>query len=190
MAGLCWSVPPPRAELLQGVREGLQRLGVSLRVLASDVLGAEARIDLVAADPDGRITLVLLATDEEDLALVALGLAQRGWVEARLADWAQLAPGQGLRTDGGVRVMLVAPRFSPQALAAVRGADPELFDLVTYRCLQDGAGVEVLLEPAWLGGAPARPGPAEAGPPPGARFRTGLSDADLVVSPEERRRLD
>lgn len=170
------------------MREGLPRLGLSLRLLAEQVLGAESRIDWVTADPDGRVTVVLVGTDDQDLALVTLGLAQRAWVEARLGDWQQLAPNLGLRDDGA-RVMLLAPGFSPQAVAAVRGADPEGFDLVTYRCLRNGGEVEVLLEACWLGGAAVAARPAEGGPPPAARFRTGLSDADLMVGPEERRGL-
>jgi len=189
MAEIAWARTPPRPELVRMVCKALPALGASLRVLARDVLGAEARIDLVATDPDGRLTLVLIGGGDDDLALVALALAQRAWVEARLPDWIQLAPELGLRADGSVRVMLVAPAFSAPAVAAVRAADPEDIDLVRYRCLQDGSDTTILLEADRLAGGRVAPGPA-AGPPPGARFRTGLSDADLVLSPAERRGLE
>jgi hypothetical protein len=188
MAEIGWARTPARPELVRLVCRGLPGLGTSLRVLARDVLGAEARIDLVTADADGRVTLVLLGGSEEDLALVALALAQRAWVEARLPDWIQLSPDLGLRAEGPVRVMLVAPAFSAPAVAAVRASGAEDIDLVRYRCLHDGSETQVLLEPERLAGGPVAPGPG-TGPPPGARFRTGLSDADLVVSPAERRGL-
>ena len=44
------------------------------------------------------------------------------WVEARLRDWRQLAPGLGLRPEAGVRVWLLAPRFRTESLAAARAA--------------------------------------------------------------------
>ena len=188
MTDLTWSTTPPRTELRRLVAGRLADVGSALRVIAEDVLGADAPIDLVAADPDGRVTVVLVGMEGDGLPLVSLGLAQRAWVEARLGDWHQLAPTLGLATGAGVRVMLVGPSFSSQALAAVRSADPEGFDLVAYRCLRNGAELQVLLEPCWLGGPPA-PDAGRGGPPPGARFRTGLSDADLVVSSEERRNL-
>lgn len=193
MTELSFAEAPPRAELIAQVQAKLGSLGGSLRVVARDLLGADARIDLVASDPDGRLTLVLIASEPDDLALVALGLAQRAWVEARLPDWVQLAPQLGLSGDGPVRVVLVAPRFGATAEAAVRAAGGEDFDLVTYRCIRHGSNgnagpAQVLLEAARVGGAPS--GPVAAGsPPPASRFRTGLSDADLMVSSEEKRRL-
>lgn len=195
MTDVEWSEPPPRAELLAGVREGLKELGFSLRVLAQDVLGVEARIDLVAADPDGRVTVILLTTSDDDLALAALALAQRAWLEARLPDWIQLAPQLGLRLEAPLRVVLVAPAFSPTTLAAVEAADPEEIDLVRFRCLrsgQNGSGVRVLLEPARMAGARVEPpGRRPPGAPPAAvRFRSGLAGADLDLTSDERHSLD
>ena len=192
MSDLAWSEPPPRHELLAQIKRGLSELGLPLRVVAENVLGAEARIDLVTVDPDGHAGLVLLSTGEDDLALVALALAQRAWVEARIPDWIQLAPDLGLRPEGPLRTILVAPDFSAPAQAAVRAADPEDVDLVRYRCLAtgNGSGIQVLLEPVRLGGTGLRaPGPRR-GPPPAARFRTGLADGDLSLTPDERRNLD
>jgi len=191
-----WSEPPPRAELVARVREALGEIGTSLRILAQDILGADARIDLVAVDPEGRVTVVLLTTDDDDLALVALALAQRAWVAARIPDWVQLAPQLGLRPDAPLRALLLAPDFSPATLAAVRAADPEDIDLVRFRCFRipasDGAGTRVLLEPLRLAGA-SRPAaaPRRAGSaPPAVRFRSGLSDSDLDLTPDERWGLD
>jgi len=195
MSDLTWCEPPPRPEFVARVREALSELGASLRILAQDVLGADARIDLVAADPDGRLTLVLWTTGGEELALVSLGLAQRAWVEARLPDWIQLGPQLGLQPEARVRVLLLAPEFSATAVAAVRAADPEDIDLVRFRCFRgpgNGSTVNLLLEPLRLAGTarpaggPRRPGSA----PPAVRFRSGLSDADLDLTPDERRGLD
>jgi len=195
MSDVAWCEPPPRPELVMRVREALSELGASLRILAQDVLGADARIDLVAADPEGRVTLVLWTTGDEDLALAALGLAQRAWVAARLPDWTQLAPQLGLQPEAPVRLLLLAPDFSPTAVAAVRAADPEDIDLVRFRCFRgpsNGGRVSVLLEPLRLAGA-SRPAPSPrrpGSPPPAVRFRSGLSDADLDLTPDERRGLD
>ncbi|MBW2313095.1 MAG: hypothetical protein JRH10_02805 [Deltaproteobacteria bacterium] len=195
MTDVDWSEAPPRAELVARVRDALAELGTSLRILATDVLGADARIDLVAADPDGRVTLVLVTAAGDDLAGVALALAQRAWVEARLPDWAQLAPQLGLRSEAPLRVVLVGPAFSPTAIAAARAADAEDIDLVRFLCVRgagNGRDVRVLLEPVRLAGAThAAPAPRRTGaPPPTVRFRSGLSDADLDLTPEERRGLD
>jgi hypothetical protein len=195
MSELEWCEPPPRAELIAQIRDGLHEIGTSLRVLAQDLLGADARIDLVTADPDGRVTLVLVTTGDEALSLVAMALAQRAWVEARLGDWVQLAPQLGLRAEASARAVLLAPGFSPAAIAAVRAADPEDIDLVRFRCLRtpsNGGAARVLLEPVRVAGArPAASPPRPTGaPPPAARFRSGLSDADLDLTADERRGLD
>jgi len=190
-----WCEPPPRAELVERIQEALNGLGASLRVLARDLLGDEARIDLVAADPEGRLTLVLVTTDDDALPLVALALAQRAWVTARLPDWIQLAPQIGLHPEAPVRAVLVGPAFSRTAIAAARAADAEEIDLVRFHCLRptaDGGRPRLLLEPIRLAGAgPRRPGTRAAGAaPPAARFRSGLSDADLDLTGDERRGLD
>ncbi len=189
MQDVVWVQDLPRPELVREVRRGLAELGSSLRMLAEDVLGADARIDLVAADADGNVTLVLLGAEADDLALVALALAQRAWVEARIRDWIQLAPDLGIRREGPVRVILIAPDFSAPAVAASRAADPEHIDLIRYRCLRNGTDTRVLLEPERVAGRRTGPAPA-SGPPAGTRFRTGLSDADLSLSPSERRGLE
>ena len=192
MSDFTWTEPPPRKELLAGLRAEFGRLPGSLRVVAENLLGADARIDWLAADADGRVHVVLVSTDSDDLALVTLGLAQRAWVEARLPDWAQLAPQQGLRSEDGVRLVLLAPDFSATAEAAVRAVGEEDVDLVRYRCVRSGppgGPTGVVIEPSGRREERVRPGPAAA-PAADSRFRTGLSDADLLVSTAERRALE
>ncbi|NNL68073.1 MAG: hypothetical protein HKP30_17625, partial [Myxococcales bacterium] len=80
MTELSFAETPPRAELIDRIQAELGSLGVSLRVVARDLLGADARIDLVASDPDGRLTLLLIGGEPDDLALVALGWPRApGW---------------------------------------------------------------------------------------------------------------
>jgi hypothetical protein len=172
--------PPARADLLRGLRTRLGDIAPGLRVVAEGVLGADAPIDFVAIEPDGGALLVMVGEPGEDLELVARGLAQRSWVQARLADWLQLAPDLGLRPGAGVALLLVCPDFGPMSRAAARALGPDAPSLAVYRCVRNGAGVEVLVEP--LGGAP-RP-PTQSGAVPA--FRTGLSDADLGVTAAER----
>jgi hypothetical protein len=119
-------------------------------------LGANARIDFVAVEPPGRVVLILVGEDGEDLELIGRALAQRAWVEPRLRDWIQLGPNLGLMPNAGVRAILLCPAFRAETLAAIASAH----------------------SPQTL---PARPGP-QALP----AFRTGLTGDDLDLSDEER----
>jgi hypothetical protein len=112
---------------------------------------------------------------------VTRGLAQKAWVEPRLRDWLQLAPHLGVRPEMGVRLLLLCPGFRAESRAAASALAPDAPELILYRCLRNGASVDALLEP--LDNAPAAPAPA-------APFRTGLTDADLGISPEERREFE
>ena len=112
------------------------------------------------------------------------GLAQRAWLEPRIRDWLQLAPRIGLRPEAGVRALLICPAFRAEALAAARSLGSEVLSLASYRCVRDGSGVTVLLEPVEVAAVSVEaPGPPLAAPEP---FRTGLSDLDLGLTPEER----
>lgn len=153
------------------------------RPLAEGILGADEHIDWVGTDGRGRGVVALLAEGGDDLALVARGLAQREWVAARLADWAQLAPDAGLRPEAGVLLVLVAPHFRPAALAASRALGESDVVCATLRFVRNGSALSPLLDPVRDPGAPARPASAAA---TAAAFRTGLSDADLDLTPEER----
>ncbi len=174
---------PQRSELRRALRSRLPDLGIVLRVIAEDLLGADGPIDLVALDPQGSVVLVLVASEGEDLALVGRSLAEKAWVEPRLRDWVQLAPRLGLAAEAPVRLALLAPGFGAAALAAAGALGPSVAVLATYRCVRNGGGVEVLVEP--LLGARAR----EESAPLRSAFRSGLTDADLSLTPEEREDL-
>ena len=101
------------------LRGALLRLTPPLETVAEDVLCAISRVDLVARDPDGAVSIVLLSNQGADLARLAEGIAQCAWLSPRLPDWEQLAPHLGLDTSG-VRLLLVCPRFDERTrLAAI-----------------------------------------------------------------------
>jgi hypothetical protein len=166
-------VPPPqRAERRRALRSALARLGRPLRVLAEDVSGLDGCIDLVAADPAGRVVLVLVADEGGDLELLAHGLAQRAWLAPRLRDWLQLAPDLGIRPGERIELFLVAPEIGARTRAAARAVDAERIALARCRWVGDPAGgpARPLLDPVPL------PGEAPAGVARSSAFRTGLSD--------------
>jgi hypothetical protein len=177
---------PPRTELLRQLRPRIDELAPGLRVVAEGLLGAETRVDFVGVEASGRVVLVIVGTAEDDLALVARALAQKAWVEARLRDWRQLAPGLGVRQEAGVRVWLLAPRFRTESLAAARAAGG--IALATYRCVRNGAGSDALVEAISEAAESESPAAGTGRPPP--QFRTGLVDAELGLSAEERREFD
>lgn len=183
MPELRWVGAPERGALHRALRQRLPDLGLVLRVLAEDLLGAEAPIDWLALDPQGGVVLVLVGSDGDDLALVGRALAQKAWVEPRLRDWRQLAPRLGLEADAPVRLLLLAPSFSAASLAAAGSLGPVVAGLATYRCVRNGGSVEVLLEPAHR--SPLR----DEAPPIRSTFRSGLTDADLSLTPGEREDL-
>ena len=188
--------PPPRDELLSQLRGRLGHAVPGLRLLAEGLLGADSTIDFVALEPTGRVVLILVGDHGDDLELVARGLAQRAWVSARLGDWAQLAPNLGLRPDAEVRALLACPAFGAEASAAVRALGSGVMSAVTYRCVQNGVSFEVLVEhPFAMDPDPADEPESSSHEPDAAsssspRFRTGLSDADLGLTPEEQREFD
>jgi hypothetical protein len=183
--------PPPRDELVEKLRGRLGHAVPGSRVIAEGLLGDDARVDFVAIEPGGRVAVLLVGDHDEDLELVGRGLAQRAWVAARLADWLQLAPHLELRADSTVRVVLLCPDFAPETRAAIRALGPEMMVGVVYRCVHNGASFEVLLEhlslPETAAETPCVEAPAPVGKPV---FRTGLSDADLGLTPEELREFE
>jgi len=179
---LCES--PPRRELLRLLRASAAGLWPAWRVIAEDVLGAESTIDWVALEPGGRACLVLVGEQGEDLELVTRALAQRAWLGPRLRDWLQLAPRIGLRPEAGARALLLCPAFRSEAQAAASALGSEVLSLVSYRCVRDAAGVSVLVEPIRTASGAAEASEAPAQPP--QPFRTGLSDLDLGLTPDER----
>jgi hypothetical protein len=172
---------PPPDQRRRALRDALGSLVPGWRPLAENVLGADARIDWVGRDAQGRCTIALVAHAGGDLSLVAEGLAQRAWVAERVADWAQLAPQAGLQVGGEVVAVLLAPHFRPAAVAAARAGGLGL-RLATLRFVENGTGIATLLEA--IGD---RQGQREGGGRDStAGFRSGLSAAELDLSPEER----
>ena len=154
------------------LRGALLRLTPPLEAIAEDVLGLVSRIDLVARDPDGAVTLILVASAGTDLARLGEGIAQRVWLEPRLADWNQLAPHLGLAPERGVRLLLVAPRFDERTRAAAEALGPDLVRLAE-RLPRGDLDIDLhLLEvpPATPLRAPSVAARTETG------FRSGLRD--------------
>ena len=176
--------PPPDA-CRRLVAQALTRWVPGWTLLAEDLLGADARIDLLGCDATGRATIALLGLEpRSDLALVASGLAQRDWLAARLPGLAQLAAGAGLDPEAGTRVLLLAPEFRPTALAAA-GAATDLEPLRLRFVRVDGGEIAALLEPGEGGLAVSAPRPNGA-----AGFRSGLSAEDLDLTLEEIAELE
>lgn len=173
------AVPPPE-ERRRALRSALATLVPGWQPLAQDVLGADARIDWVGRDGEGRCVIALVGRAGHDLALIAEGLAQRDWVAARVSDWAQLAPQAGLRPGADVVTVLLAPQFRPTAVAAARAAAGPALRLAVLRFIENGTGVAPLIEPV---ANPRDPAAADAWDAAG--FRSGLSAADLDLTPEE-----
>jgi len=178
--------PPPREELQRQLLPRLPDVVPGMRLLARDLLAAEGRIDFVVLEPTGRVVLILVSSEEDDLELVGSALAHRAWIEPRLTDWLQLAPGLGVRPDRGVGALLLCHSVRPETLAAAASLGGAL-SLARYRCVKNETGVETLVELEWLPEPPAGPVGIVSETPP---FRTGLSDADLDLSDAERQEFD
>ena len=140
----------------------------------------------------GEVVLLLLALEgENDAAMLTRCLAQRAWATPRLRDWAQLAPELDLAASAPIRVILLAPDFSPETQAAAASLRPGVIQLVRHVSLRVGGQPGLLFEP--LAGdtrsSPTRPTESRErmrGKLPGAlpRFRSGLSDSDLALKPK------
>jgi hypothetical protein len=155
------------------LRGALLRLTPPLETIAEDVLGVVSRIDLVTRDPDGAVTLVLVAAPGTDLARLAEGLAQCAWLAPRLGDWNQLAPHLALESEGGVRLLLASPRFDDRTRLAAEALGAGRVGLAE---LLPRGDLDLELRPL---GAPAPQSPPRALAPaarPQSGFRTGLRD--------------
>jgi hypothetical protein len=187
MAELTFEAPLPRVELRDRLRGRLDALRSGLQLIAEDVLGDETRIDLVALDADGRATLVLVAEPGHELERVADALAQREWLAPRLADWCKLAPQLRILPEAGVFVLVVGNGFEARARALARTLGADDCELVIARAVRNGTATGLLLEPLREAARnPALPGES------GVRslFRSGLTDAQLGLSTEERREFE
>lgn len=192
--------PPDRPALLARIRSRLGHAAPGARLVAEGIHGADATIDFVAVEPTGGVVLVLVGDPGEDLELVGRALAQRAWLERRLGDWAQLAPSLGLRADAPVRALLLCPAYRAETRLAVDAVGRQVLTAGLYRCLQDGSDLTVVIEhlgfddaeeaPAAAARRPATPAASPTRAPAAAPFRTGLSDADLGLTPEEKREFE
>lgn len=184
MADLALAQPPRRSQLTEGLRARLGEVVPALQLIAEGVLGADSSIDFVGVEPAGRVVLILIGEEGDDLELIGRAVAQRAWVEPRIRDWVQLAPNLGVRPGAGVRAVLLCPAFGHATQAAAAALGSEVVSLVRYHYLQNRGNFEILIEPitreAPHGSIPRRPDRSDAPP-----FRTGLSHEDLGLTAEE-----
>ena len=180
---------PERAQLLRGLAAQISRLDTPLRVLAEDVLGLDSAIDVVAVDTHDRVVLILVSEDPDDLGLFTRGLAQRAWLSARLPDWLKLAPGLAVRADAEVRLLLLAPDHPISSRAAAASLEAGGVELLRYGWLSDGGRKALWLENTETRPTAASPTPTRTPSVPPSSFRSGLSERDLGLTPEELREL-
>jgi hypothetical protein len=167
-----------RCALRRALAPRLAQLGTPLELIAEDVLGEEdGVIDWVAAGPDGRAIVVLIADGTGDASLLEAGLVQRAWVAARVSDWRKLAPGLSLRAELAPRVLLVARDFARSTRIAAREAGAEIW-LARWQAAPGTGHVEVVRVDAERVAIRTivQPAPRRATAP----FRTGLRDADFA----------
>lgn len=166
----------PGAALRRGFAACMGQLGLALELLAEDVVGDEdARIDWIASAPDGRAFVVLVEPDAAEPALLERGLVQRAWVEARIPDWRQLAPGLALREGLTPGLVLVARDHGRRARIAAREAGGDTIRLVCWDGDPERPALSLLEAPAR-----ARPRQSMTAPRLHSVFRSGLSDTDLA----------
>jgi hypothetical protein len=167
-----------RSMLRRALAPRLGDLGTPLELVAEDVLGEEdGSIDWVAAAPDGRAFVVLVADRCGDAALLQAGLVQRAWVESRIPDWRKLAPSLGLRDALAPHLLLVARDFARATRIAAREAAQDSITLARF--LGDLTTGQVEIERVEPYARVARGMPAHA-QRPASVFRTGLRDGDFA----------
>jgi hypothetical protein len=183
LADLSFTAPPSRPQLIEHLRPRLGEIIPSLHLIAESLLGADSLIDFVGVEPSGRVVVILVGAEGEDLELVGRALAQRAWVEPRVRDWIKLAPNLGIRPGAGVRVVLLCASFHAETQAAAAALGADTLHLARYRCLRNGSALEIMLEPSSRATPtpPSRPAPTDLPP-----FRTGLTDDDLASTAHEK----
>jgi hypothetical protein len=184
LADLTPAEPPSRSQLVEGLRARLGEIVPTLRVIAEGVLGADSGIDFVGVEPTGRVVLILIGEEGDDLELIGRAIAQRAWVEARIRDWVQLAPNLGVRPGAGARAVLLCPSFRHATETAAAALGDQAVSLVRYRCVNNRGCLEILLEPITREFARGSATPRSDGSGAPA-FRTGLNDEDLALTAEE-----
>jgi hypothetical protein len=187
LADLNFTAPPSRPQLIEHLRPRLGEIIPSIHLIAESLLGADSLIDFVGVEPSGRVVVILIGAEGEDLELIGRGLAQRAWVEPRIRDWIQLAPNLGARPGAGVRVVLLCASFHAETEAAATALGANTFHLARYRCLRNSSSLEIVLEP--LSRATPLP-PSRSAPTDLPPFRTGLTEDDLNLTDSERDDLE
>ena len=190
-------VSAARASLRGKLRRQLEQMQPPLKTLAESVLAEGSRIDLIARDPLGTLVVISIADPGRDLEGLGRVLAQRCWVEERIPDWLQIAP--ELELSSTVHGLLLCRDFQAETIAAARSVQP-LVQLTRCRSLEELPG-PLLLEPLGVGDPPAAPVAVDSPAPlpqsaavgldsgPASRpseFRSGLTEDDLRLTPEER----
>jgi hypothetical protein len=189
LVDLTFVEPPRRSQLLEGLRARLPEVAPALRLIAEGVLGADSSIDFVGVEPTGRVVLIFIGEEGDDLELVGRAVAQRAWVEPRIRDWIQLAPNLGVRPGAGTRAVLLCPSFRHETEVAAAALGDQAVSLLRYRCLRNGGNLEILTEPVAreIARGSTPPGSDRSGVP---AFRTGLSHEDLGLTAEEHLEFD
>ncbi len=186
---------------LRSVAKRLPEVLPGFRTLAQGWRADRSRIDLLGS-AGGDAIVVGFASPGRELETLGRLLAQIQWSRPRLGDWLQLAPELGFAADAPVRALLVGPELGPEVLAAIDALPPGLVRPIHARWVGGDVWLEVAHEatPAWIESPDATrpPGelpapletPPEAAPSGPSPFRTGLTDADLGLSPAEMAELD
>jgi hypothetical protein len=187
LTDLNFTAPPSQPQLVELLRPRLGEVVPSIQLIAENMLGAGSLIDFVGVEPTGRVVVILIGSEGEDLELVGRGLAQRAWVEPRIRDWIQLAPNLGARPGAGVRVVLLCASFHAETEAAAAALGTNIFHLARYRCLRNNSSLEIVLEPL---SRATTPPPSRAAPTDLPPFRTGLTEDDLDLNDYERGDLE
>jgi len=183
--------PPTDEELRRCVLRSLKRPATGLRVLVEDVLGQTSQIDAVAVDEYGHVVAILIETGRENAALLTRGLAARAWLSDRIGDWAKLAPELKLREGTPVRALILAPDFASETRSAAESLPRGLVDCLAYRTVWLGAQYEAMVDmPRPSSQRESTPAPASSFARELPRFRSGLSDTDLGLSPVERKHFE
>ena len=205
MAELEWQGTIEPASLRRALRHALRRTAPGWRVVAEVFLAATTPIDLLAIGEAGELVCVRAvgsaapagAALDGGARLLAQGLSDLGWLAPRIADLHKLAPELGLRPLAPPRSQLVAPDFDAEVIAAAEHLGGILGDgrlsLLRYRPVRQQGQLALLLDPVKTGPAPlaettslalaATPTHGLTDPPSPSAFRTGLTDADLLLEP-------
>ena len=182
--------PEARSDWLRGIAKRLPEVLPGFRVVADDWLAEHSRIDLLGV-AEGAAVVVDFAEPGRSLETLARTLAHIQWAKPRLGDWRKLAPDVGFSAGAQVRGVLVGPELEAEALAAIAALPEDAVLPVRAHWVGGDVWLETPTgrepEPRIAAVRAPQVEPAASGPSP---FRTGLTDADLGLSPAERADLE